>query len=353
MRNGDPTPLEGRRPTLADVAERAGISKGAASKILNDRPGSRLSADAAARVRAAAAELGYVANPMAQSLRLKRTRTIGFISDRVTIERYASGMIGGAIRAAEANDHTLLIAETEGDPSRLERAIDSMLDRHVDSIVFGLTYARMIDIRMPSSLPVVVVNGATPDGLPSVLPDEYEAGRMVADVLVRAGHRRIGVIGEVPHVAGDPRRSVTIARRFQGLYEVFDAAGIEPVRTVVPEWRPYVGYDVTTRLLREHPGLTAILAANDNVAFGAYQALWQAGLRIPDDISVISFDDEELAGYLRPGLTTVRLPYDEMAAIGVEQVLGLREPGVELVTMPIRLRDSVAQLDPAARRETR
>lgn len=344
MSEGGDAPPNGRRPTLADVADRAGISKSAASKILNNRPGSRLSAESAERVRAAAAELGYVANPMAQSLRLKRTRTIGFISDRVTVERYASGMIGGAIRAAEDNGHNLLIAETEGDSAKMDRAVESMLDRHVDGIVVGLTYARMVDVRTPAGFPVVILNGTTPDDLPNVLPNEYEAGRAVAEVLVSSGHRQIGVIGEVPHISHDPRRSVTIAQRFKGLYEVFEAAGIDPVRTVVPEWRPYVGYEFTTELIQQHPELTALLAANDNVAFGAYQALSQAGRQVPTDLSVISFDDEELAAYLRPGLTTVRLPYDEMARHAVEQVLGLRERGSELINMPIKFRSSVADL---------
>jgi LacI family transcriptional regulator len=301
-------------------------------------------------VRAAASELGYRANPMAQSLRLKRTRTIGFISDRVTVERYASGMIGDAIRAAERHDHNLLIAETEGEPGRLVRAVESMVDRHVDGIIVGLTYARMVDIPKPPSLPAVVVNGVSPDGLPSVLPDEYAAGRAVAQELVNAGHRNIAVIGEVPHIAGDPRRSVTIALRFKGIYEVFDAAGIKPVRTTVPEWRPYVGYDHTSVLLRDRPELTAVLAANDNVAFGVYQALSEARLRIPDDMSVISFDDEELAEYLRPGLTTVRLPYDQMADIAVEQLLGVRDFGAEVVPMPIKIRDSVANVRSVKRR---
>lgn len=82
----------------------------------------------------------------------------------------------------------------------------------------------------------------------------------------------------------------------------------------MPDWSPETGFAFTNSLLDSHPEVTAIVAGNDNVAFGIYQALAQRGMRVPDDISVISFDDEELARYLRPGLTTARLPYDEMAA---------------------------------------
>lgn len=331
-----------RRVTLADVATASGMSKSAVSMILNDRPGTRLSDDAVRRVRAAAEELGYRPDPAAQSLRLGRSKSIGFISDQVTLTRFASGMIRGVLDEAQAHERTVIIAETRSDPAELARAIDTMLRRRVDGILIGLMAARLIDVPpLPRGVPLVVVNGMTSRDHPSVLPDERAAGADVARHLVEAGHRRIGIVGEMPRVVGDLRASATIPDRFAGIMSVLREAGIRPETVEVDDWDPATGHDAAHRLLDQHPDLTAILAANDNVAFGVYQALGERGLRVADDVSVISFDDEELAGYHRPGLTTARLPYDEMAERGVRMLFGEREPAHELVPMPLIVRESV------------
>lgn len=334
-----------RRPTLADVAELSGMSKAAVSMILNDRPGSRLSADAARRVRAAAEELGYRPNPAAQSLRLGRTRTLGFISDQITVTRYASEMIRGLLSAAKEHDHTVLIAETEGDDSMIADAIRAMIDRRVDGIMIGLLGARMIDVpETPHDVPVVIVNGTSTSGHASVLPDERTAGEAMARLLTDAGHRRIGVIGNNPRAVSSPRHSVTIGLRFEGIRAAFDDAGVDPYMVDVPEWNPDIGYEQTLRMLDEHPDITAILAGNDGVAFGVYQAMAERGKRVRDDISVASFDDEELASFQRPGLTTARLPYDVMGRASVEMLLGDRPLGAELIPMPVVVRQSIRDI---------
>ncbi|WP_164232899.1 LacI family DNA-binding transcriptional regulator [Microbacterium hydrocarbonoxydans] len=334
-----------RRVTLADVAQAAGMSKSAVSMILNERPGTRLSEEAVKRVRAAAEELGYRPDPQAQSLRLGRTKSIGFISDQVTLTRYASAMISGVLDEAKAHDRTVLIAETRGDPAELARAVDAMLDRRVDGLLVGQMVARLIDVpQLPRDVPLVVVNGTTSRDHPSVLPEERTAGYTVAKHLVDAGHRRIGIVGDIPRLMNDPRGSATIPDRFAGMMAAFDEAGVVPERVEVDEWNPSAGYSGAHRILDAHPDLTAILACNDNVAFGVYQALGERGIRVPDDISVISFDDEELAEYHRPGLTTARLPYEEMGRRGVRMLLGESEPAHELVPMPLIVRESVRTL---------
>lgn len=334
-----------RRTTLADVAKRSGMSKAAVSMILNDRPGSRLSADAVHRVRAAAAELDYRPNPAAQVLRSGKTQTIGFISDDVTLTRYASGLIGGALEVAKAHEHTVLIAETAGAEGEIAHAFETMIDHRVDGILIGLLGARLIDLPETSTgVPVVVLNGRSSADHPSVLPDERAAGHAVARRLLDAGHRRIGLVGDLPvAVTRDLRRSATIGLRFAGITAAFAEAGVEPFRVDIPDWQPEPGYEATRTLLDRHPEVTAILAANDAVAFGAYQVLLEQGRRIPDEVSVISFDDEILAGYLRPGLTTARLPYREIGALGASMLLGQRELGHELVRMPIIDRDSLVE----------
>lgn len=337
-------PRPGRRPTLSDVAARSGMSKAAVSMILNDRPGSRLSADAAARVRAAADELGYRPNPAAQSLRLGRTGTIGFISDQVTITRYASGMIRGVLEASRERERTVLITETGGGDD-LTLAVQEMTDRRVDGIVIGLMAARMIDVpKIPHDVPVVLVNGVSSSGHPNVLPDEHTAGVAVAEHLLERGHRRIGIIGDVPHLASDPRRSATIAERFAGLDATLSRADVDVARVDVDGWSPEVGYEQLHRMLDAHPDRTAIIAGNDNVAFGVYQAMAERGLKVAEDVSVISFDDEELASFQRPGLTTARLPYEQMARRGIEMLVGEAELAHERIPMPLVVRESVRRL---------
>ena len=334
----------GRRPTLSDVAELSGMSKSAVSMILNDRPGSRLSAEAAERVRAAAAELGYRPNPAAQSLRLGRTGTIGFISDQVTITRYASGMIRGVLDAAKSRGRTILMTETGGSDD-LGEAVQEMTDRRVDGLMIGLMAARVIDVpKIRGDIPVVIVNGRSDAGHPNVLPDERAAGALVAEHLLARGHRRIGVIGTIPHVAADPRRSTTIAERFAGIDDALSRVDADVVRVQVAEWTPDVGYTDLHRLLDAHPDRTAIITGNDNIAFGVYQAMAERDLRVGRDVSVISFDDEELASFQRPGLTTARLPYEEMARHGIEMLVGERDLAHDRIPMPLIVRDSVRDL---------
>lgn len=343
-----------RRPTLADVARRADMSTAAVSMILNDRPGSRLSAEAVERVRAAAAELGYRPNPAAQSLRSGKTRSIGFVSDQVTLTRYASAMIGGVLEAARSHGHTVLMSEI-GQGGDLREALREMADRRVDGLLIGLLAARMIDVPptlpAPTAVPIVLINGVSPEGHACVLPDERRAGEAVVRHLVDRGHRRIGIVGDLAEAKTVPRWSATIRERFDGMAAGLALARIDAVRIEVPTWVPEVGYEFGGRLLDAHPELTAIIASNDNVAFGIYQAAAERGLRIPDDLSIVSFDDEELAAYLRPGLTTARLPYEEMGRLGVEMLLGDRRAERTLLPMPLIERGSVRS-DPGRPHET-
>lgn len=334
------------RATLADVAALSGMSTAAVSLVLNDRPGTRISAEAMARIRAAADELNYEPNPAARILRTGRTRTIGFVSDEVTITRYASRMIVGALAAAKQHEHAVMMAETEGDPRALREAVNSMLKWRVDGIAVALMAARLVELpTITTRTPLVIINGRTTDDHPSVLPDESAAGHEVAQAVLDAGHRRIGIVGEQsPDEMNDPRRTVSIGARFASINATLAAAGVAPARAPIQHWSPQAGYEATLRLLREAPDLTAIIAANDNVAFGVYQAVHEVRLDVPGDVSVISFHDEEVASYHRPGLTTARLPYDDMGRLGVEMLLGGFDPDHQLVPMPLIWRESVRDI---------
>ena len=334
-----------KRVTLNDVARRAGLSPTAASMILNGRPDTRLSPDAHARVHAAATELGYRPNVAARGLRTDRTLSIGFISDVVATTRFASGLIKGALESAEEAGHVVLVLETGGELERETEAIEAVVDRQVDGIIFATMRARELFVpELPASTRVVMLNATNPHYPTSVLPAEEEGGRDAVRLLIEAGHRDgIALIGQNDEVEKDLFRSATVARRVFGIREEMKEHGLTfASEDSCWDWEPSFGYDLTNAALDREPAITALLCMNDRLAFGAYQALSDRGLRIPNDISVVSFDNDELAAYLRPGLTTVALPHEQMGRDAVRLLLNDDEPTEHFVPMPVVMRGSIA-----------
>ena len=333
-----------KRATLADVARLAGLSTTTVSMVLNNRPNTRLSEEAAQRVRAAASELNYRPNPAARGLRLGKTRTVGFISDEVTVTRYASAMIRGLLEEAESRDHTVLIAESGSRVERVANALEVMVDRQTDGIVFGLMRSRRVELpKVPVDVPVVITNGTTTAGHPCVLPDERSAGYEAVRYLLDRGHRRMAFVGRSAELL-DPAKSATVGARYAGMDAALTEAGVEFLHEIDGKyWEPDLGYEGAAEIL-DKVAVTAVVAANDRVALGVYQAAQERGLRVPEDLSVISFDDEYLAGYLRPRLTTMRIPYLEMGQVAMRLTLDGNPPPETLVPMPIQERGSVLDL---------
>ena len=329
---------------MAQVARAAGVSVGAVSQVLNDSPTSRISDEVRARIVAAAAELGYRPNLVARTLRTSKSHTYGFVSDAVTITRFASGILRGALEAAHERGYFLLIAETAGDATREREAVQSLLDRGVDGIVFAAMKSRYtLTHDVARRVPCVDVNLASTEGDISILPDEFSGGRTAVRALVEAGHRGgIALVGHDLRADVGSGVALTARRRFDGIAAEMAAHGLHFLdQQACADWQPEEGYLATRRLLGR-TGVTALLCLNDRLAFGAYQALAEAGLRVPDDVSVVSFDDDEVAASLRPGLTTVAIPHATMGALAIE---ALSTPGpLEsdiLVPMPLHGRGSV------------
>lgn len=335
-----------KRPTLADVARLAGLSQTAVSLILNGRPNTRLSQDARDRAFSAAQALGYRPNLSARALRGDKTHTIGFISDMVTTTRYASGLIEGAIAAAEEAGHVVLVMETNGDPRRQAVAVEAVLDRQADGILFAAMRARDVDLpAVPSGTKVVMLNATSGAHPRAVLPDEEAGGRAAVNLLVEAGHREgIALIGQRDQVSADLLHSIAVSRRMAGITSAMNEHGLEFVdEEPISIWVPDRGYAATQAVLARGRAVTALLCLNDRIAFGAYQALADAGVSVPDDISVVSFDNDELASYLRPGLTTICLPHEAMGSTAVKMLLGeSADEGEILVPMPSIIRNSVS-----------
>jgi LacI family transcriptional regulator len=337
-----------RRITLADVARRAGVSQTAASFVLSGRREEmRISTEVESRVLRAARELGYRPNIVSRSLRTGTTHTIGFVSDTVATTPYAGHLIWGALDAARERGHLLFIAETEGDPELEQQLVEAMHDRRVDGIVLASMYTRRVT--PPKALldgPAVLLN-ALPTGrasIPSVVPDEAEAGRTAANVLLEAGHGDdIHLIGAGPRPSQGPKDSVAAVERLHGIMAALDDAGAKVAGAIAcREWQPDKGFDATRELLERHARPSALICFNDRLALGAYQALAEAGLAVPDDVSVVSFDDDVIASWIKPQLTTVALPHYELGRAAIELLLEeRREPLVRRIPMPLRERESV------------
>jgi LacI family transcriptional regulator len=333
-----------KRPTLADVAKDAGLSVSSASLILNEIPDSGLSEDAKKRVFESAEKLGYRPNKLAKALKTDVTGTIAFVSDSVVTTRFASGLIKGALKAASISEQVLLVLETMGTEDGMTRSIETALDHQVDAIIIAAMQAKAIRLpKIPKSTKVVLLNATNPNYPTSILPDEYQGGCSAMNLLVEAGFsKNIALIGKNVDVEHNSYKSVTVAKRSAGIRDVCKTNEIKFRSEVVCEnWEPADGYSAVRNLLESDKKVEALLCMNDRLAIGAYRAVNEMGLRIPEDISIVSFDHDDFGELLRPSLTTVGLPHEKM---GEKAVLLANSPDTDaevLVPMPLYLGGSV------------
>ena len=324
------------KPTLSDVAARAGVSTTTASYILNGRTAEmRIAADTEERVRLAATELSYRPNRSARSLRTASTAMIGIVSDFIASGHVASHLLNGANAAARELDHLVVIGESEGRRDVEEQFIEDMLDRQVDGIIYATLAARAVSA--PAALRgqrAVLLNCIDRDAdLPSVMPDDVMGGRVAAEALLAAGCTDgIYVVGE------DPSDAVVAGpARLEGVRQALGAAGV-PLAGVVPcEWAVTASYDAVSEWLATSASPQGLICLNDRIAMGAYQALADRGLAIPDDVAVVSFDGSELAGWLRPKLSSVALPFEAMGRQAVRMLIDESFDGPHQVRLPMVL----------------
>jgi LacI family transcriptional regulator len=263
-------------------------------------------------------------------------------------------LIKGALGAARERGVMLFIGETEGDAELEQLLLEAMHDRQVDGLILTSMFTRAITVPAHvAGTPSVLLNALPqePTQLPAIVPDEDQAGRTAARVLLDAGHRDgIYLIGAGPDLHDGPRDSVASTERLVGIRTELGAAGVRPAGArACPDWQPEYGFAATRDLLRtDRP--RALICFNDRLALGAYQALEDVGLTVPGDVSVVSFDDHPLATWMRPKLTTVALPHYELGRKAVDVLFDEiatnardRRPGaVHRVPMPLRRRQSVA-----------
>jgi LacI family transcriptional regulator len=301
-----------RPATLRDVAAAAGVHPATASRALN--PGTRLlvSEETAQRVAQAAARLGYRPNPVARSLRTRRSNTIGVLIPDLNNPLFPPIVRGIEDRLAE-HGYVALLGNTDADLAKERLVFDQMRARHVDGFVLGTATAGspILAEAAAADVPVVLMNRTAPDHpFSSVSVDNEQGVRAAVAHLAALGHTRIG------HIAG-PQDASTGATRLAG-FQAGMAAHDLPVAGGQVAYATAYSLEEGVRCGREllgspaGDGLTAVVAANDMLAIGCYGALDELGLSCPEDVSVVGFNDMPFVDRLRPPLTSVRFPHYQL-----------------------------------------
>ena len=339
-----------RKATSQDVASLAGVSRSAVSLVLNGRGDGNIAPEKQAAILAAAAQLDYTPNAVAVSLRNQRTHTLGVVTDAIATSAFGGRLLEGAARAAEDAGYVLVVTDTHFDPDREEQAYRTLLDRRVDALLFAAMALRSYDVPAAmSSLPAVLADCYDPaDRVTAFVPDEVDGARRAARALLDAGHRDIAVLAGAAEVPGQPR-VVAADQRELGYRQALLEAGL-PVREPVPAgWDIAAGYRAASHVLAGPRRPTGVLCANDRAAVGVALAAATLGLSVPGDLSIVGYDDDEnVAPFMVPALTTVQLPFRAMGEGAVRYLLdrlaGRATGPAERVLLecPLVVRDSVA-----------
>lgn len=305
-----------KRATMSDIAQRAGVSQATVSLVLGGVKNARISEDTREKVRTIAEEMGYLRKP--GLARASDVKVIGLLIDEVMATPFAAQFIEGA--RLEAARHGALVAVycTGGDAQAEAAALEVL----ASSALIGVLYTALMTrtVQPPKGLgavPTILLNcHAAGASFVSVVPADVTGAFAATEALIHAGHRRVA------HICGESwgeaaRDRVLGYRRALASHDVaFDADLLAG-----PAWTVASGRAVTLHLLDLLKPPTAIFCFNDRIALGCYEALAERGLRVPEDVSVIGFDNDDIAATLRPPLTTMILPHEEMARWAVAELL--------------------------------
>jgi LacI family transcriptional regulator len=317
-----PNSTDGGRVTLREVADVAGVHPGTASRALNAQTRALVNEETAERVIRAADELGYRPNPIARGLKTNRSYTVGVLIPDLMNPLFPPIVRGIQDRLEEAG-YTPLIANTENDPERERIDFERLRARQVDGFITA-TARRDEDLLTQVAAigtPVVLVNRRLDQALlPAVVGDDRAGVRLAIEHLADLGHRRIA------YLAG-PQQVSTGYLRYQGFLEAMRDRGLEPDVELIRFGDAFTeaeGMRLCSELLDGGAALTAIAAGNDLVALGCYDVFEERGIRCPDEISVVGFNDMPFADRFDPPLTTIRIPHYEIGARAAELLIELQ-----------------------------
>jgi DNA-binding LacI/PurR family transcriptional regulator len=328
--------------TLKAVAQHVGLTPGTVSAVLNDAPSARsIPQDTKNRIHAAAKELNYRPNFFARTLRNKRTFTIGVIAEEIG-DSYGSAVISGIEQHLRKRDYFFLTVAHRHDPDLLNQYSHLLSERGVEGIITVDT-----TVHESPALPTVSVAGHKKlKGVTNIVLDHHRAAVLALKYLKDLSHERIAFM------IGNPLSSDS-KDRWEAIREVAAQIGLKIDSELVAQISsddptPMLGYPLTRQLLTRRKSFTALFAYNDISAIGAIRALQEHGLRVPQDISVIGFDDIPAAAFHMPSLTTVRQPLNRMGEVAaqtlLERIEGIKEYPSEIAIEPeLIVRESTAR----------
>lgn len=316
---GEPSGGRSKPATLKTLADHLGLSPAAVSLVLNDAPGAAaIPEETKRRVLRAAKELEYRPNPIARSLRSQRTHTIGVLLPGLT-DPFSAQVLGGVEDYLLHANYFFFIASHGGRESLVDEYLQLFAQRRVEGLILVDTRPRA-----PAGIPIVAVSCHEPvEGVTRIVLDNERAARLALEHLLARGHRRIAFL-QGHHFISD---AVARWRWIRGVAAELGAPIDDRlvVRLDGEVASPEPGYLATKALLRAGEPFTAIFAFNDTSAIGAIRALAEAGLRVPEEVSVVGFDDWQGAAFHNPPLTTIRQPLAEMGRLAAETVLQQRQ----------------------------
>lgn len=309
---------------MKDVARLAGVSTSTVSHVINkDRFVSEAITE---KVDAAIKSLNYAPSALARSLKLNQTRTIGMLITASTNPFY-SELVRGVERSCFERGYSLVLCNTEGDEQRMNRNLETLMQKRVDGLLLLCTETHQPSLEIMQrypSIPSVMMDWAPFDGDSDLIQDNsLLGGDMATRYLIERGHTRIACIS-------GPLDKTPARLRLEGYREAMHNA-----RLPIPDGYEITsnfefggGFDAMQKLLAHPQRPDAVFVGNDAMAVGAYQALYQAGLRIPQDMAVIGYDDIELARYMTPPLTTIHQPKDELGELAIDVLIHrIAQPG--------------------------
>ena len=338
-------PMKKKRVSILDIAKEANVSYQAVSLVINNKEG--VSDETRERISEIIQRLGYQPNEIARSLVAGRTYTLGCISESLT--DFALSSITENIKTEALSKGYFLITGSAPNKEEARSIFDQFMRRRVDGlIVFDPSMDRrdqLLSNAVENGFPVVYV-GAFPEkrNASGIRPDDIQGGRTAAKVLLEHGHREIAVI------AG-PLNEECASDRLKGFTDELNSnhCPLESTRIESCSWLPQSGYQAMVSLFEKHFPITAVFCQSDMIAIGAMRAIRERNLRIPEDISIIGFDDIPLATYLEPPLTTIHQNLDEIgrqaARLLIDKIENpARDPEFIFVENTLVIRNSISTL---------
>jgi DNA-binding LacI/PurR family transcriptional regulator len=340
VHEGETTP---RPATIRDVAARAGVSHQTVSRVINDNP--NVAERTRDRVLTAIRELGYVPSPMARGLSSNQTHSIGVVSDDIS-DQFFARVVAGAEAESRRRGYYLMIGSVEPDDDQ-RGYLRLLLERRVEGLILARpsvpVSAEDLVHAKTAGVPIVSVASNPLPGFPTVDVDNVQGGYAATAHLVESGHRQIAtVVG--------PSEFPSAAARFEGYRRALEEANVTHDPGLVEhagDWGLESGRAAAARLLERGESFTALFAHSDLIALGAIRQLREAGKRIPEDVSVVGYDDLPVAAYVDPPLTTVHQAMDEVGALAAALILdqldgrGESPGGTHLLPAELVVRSSV------------